>query len=359
MALTSTMPEVTTESDELLISDSSGIVGGRKERRRNKQIIESTGQQLRNRETWLRALRKNWQLYTFLIVPTVFLLIFRYIPMFGNVIAFRRFRAGSPGIEWLGPFGRMFGDQFVGLHFFRLVWGSAQFWNAFTNTVILGGVWFLIGFPLPIILALMLNELRYRKFKRTVQTVSYLPHFLSMVIVAGIIREVVARDGLLNNLLQIIGMEGRTVWLQNAGAFRPIWIISEAWQTVGWGTILYLAALSTIDDQLYEAARIDGANRWQQTWHVTLPGIRPTIVVLLVLNIGSFMAVGFEKVLLLQNPMIFSTGDVISTFLFRVGIGTGQFSFATAVGLMEAVIGLILVLSANFASKKLVGASVW
>jgi len=358
VALTYDLPEVTTAPEETLTVTPTGTTDSRKERRRAKKVIASTGQEYRNKESWARAIRKNWQLYTFVVVPTFFLLLFRYVPMAGNIIAFRRFRAGSPGVEWLGPLGRMFGDEFVGLHFFRLALSSQSFWNAFSNTVILGGLWFLIGFPLPIILALMLNELRYRKFKRTIQTVSYLPHFLSMVIVAGIIREVVARDGLLNNLLSVIGIEGQ-IWLQNPAAFRPIWIISEAWQTVGWGTILYLAALSTIDDQLYEAARIDGANRWQQTWHVTLPGIRPTIVVLLVLNIGGFMSVGFEKVLLLQNPMIFSTGDVIATFLFRTGVGSGQFSFATAIGLMEAVIGLVLVLSANFASKKLVGASVW
>jgi len=180
------------------------------------------------------------------------------------------------------------------------------------------------------------------------------------VIVAGLIREVVAGDGLLNNLLNSIGLpQFSQVWLQNAAAFRPIWIISEAWQTVGWGTILYLAALSTIDDGLYEAARIDGANRWQQTWHVTLPGIRPTIVVLLTLSVGGFLNVGFEKVLLLQNPMIYSTGDVIATYLFRVGIAGGQASFATAIGLMEGIIGLVLVLGTNLISKKLVGTSLW
>lgn len=235
---------------------------------------------------------------------------------------------------------------------------NPQFWNAFWNTVILGGLWFVIGFPLPIILALMLNELRSRKFKRFVQTVSYLPHFLSIVIVSGLVLQIVAREGALNQLLGLFGVEGQ-MWMQNPDAFRPIWIISEAWQTVGWGTILYLAALTTIDEQLYEAARIDGASRWRQTWHVTLPGIRPTIVVLMVLNIGTFMAVGFEKVLILQNPLIYSTADVISTYLFRIGVGAGQFSHATAIGLFEAAIGLTLVMSANFASRKLVGASLW
>lgn len=352
MALSTTLPEVTSLPEETLEAV-PGIAGGRKERRQNKNLIASTGQELRNKESWGRAIRKNWQIYTFTFLPVLFLLIFRYMPMVGNAIAFRRFRPGAAF-----PYN-LIGQEFVGLHFFRMAFRQPAFWNAVQNTVILGGLWFIIGFPLPIILALMLNELRHRKFKRTVQTISYLPHFLSIVIVVGLIREVVAGDGLLNNLLNMVGLQG-DIWLQNAAAFRPIWIISEAWQTVGWGTILYLAALSTIDDGLYEAARIDGANRWQQTWHVTLPGIRPTIVVLLVLSVGSFLSVGFEKVLLLQSPIIFSTGDVISTYLFRVGIGAGANpSLATAVGLMEAVIGLVLVLSTNFASRKLVGTSLW
>jgi putative aldouronate transport system permease protein len=347
VALTATMPEVTT-ADELVEATSTGTADVRKSRRRNKKVIESTGQTYRNKDTWVRSLRKNWQIYTFTVIPVAFLLLFRYGPMIGNVIAFRRFRPGS----------HFLGDEWVGLHFFRMAVNNPQFWQAFWNSLILGGTWSIIGFPLPIILALMLNELRYRKFKRTVQTISYMPHFLSIVIVVGLIREVVAGDGMLNNVLNLFGIEGQ-IWLQNAAAFRPIWIISEAWQTVGWGTILYLAALSTIDDGLYEAARIDGANRWQQTWHVTLPGIMPTMVVLMTLNIGSFMAVGFEKVLLLQSPLIFSTGDVISTFVFRVGISQANFSFGTAVGLMEAVIGLVLVMSSNFAARKLVGTSLW
>jgi len=350
VALSTTLPEVTSLPEETLEAAPGLAAGGRKERRQNKNIIASTGQELRNKETWGRAIRKNWQIYTFTILPTIFLILFRYWPMAGNVIAFRRFR---PGSSW-------FGDEWVGLHFFRMAFNQPAFWNAVRNTAILGGVWFIIGFPLPIILALMLNELRHRKFKRTVQTISYLPHFLSIVIVAGLIREVVAGDGLMNNILNAVGLsQFSQVWLQNSAAFRPIWIISEAWQTVGWGTILYLAALSTIDDSLYEAARVDGANRWQQTWHITLPGIRPTIVVLLTLSVGGFLNVGFEKVLLLQNPLIFDTGDVISTFLFRVGIQMAQHSFSTAVGLMEAVIGLTLVLGTNFISKKLVGTSLW
>ena len=296
-----------------------------------------------------RALRKHWRMYTLAVLPILHLIAFQYVPMFGAIIAFRRFRPGGP----------LIGDEWVGLHFFRLAFETPAFWNAFWNTVILGGLWFVIGFPLPIILALLLNEVRARKFKRTVQTITYLPHFMSIVIVSGLVLQIVARDGALNQMLSWLGFEGNTIWMQEPGAFRPIWIISEAWQTVGWGTILYLAALTTVDEQLYEAARIDGASRWRQTWHVTLPGIRPTIVVLLVLNVGTFMGVGFEKVLLLQNPLIYETADVLSTYLFRVGIAGGQFSFATAIGLFQSVIGFVLILSANFFSRKLVGSSLW
>lgn len=301
------------------------------------------------RRNWRLALRRDWQLYTMAILPIAQLIAFSYIPMFGIIIAFRRFR----------PAGSLIGDEFVGLHFFRLAFAQPQFWNAFFNTVILGGLWFIIGFPLPIILALLLNEVRNRKFKRVVQTITYLPHFLSIVIVVGLIQEIVSPTGPINQLIQQFGGTP-IIFLQHSEWFRPIWIISEAWQTVGWGTILYLAALTTIDDQLYEAARIDGANRWQQTWHVTLPGLLPTIVVLMVLNVGTFLSVGFEKVLLLQNPLtILGDADVVSTYLFRLALGGGQFSLGTAVGLFQSLIGLILILTSNFISRKLVGSSLW
>ncbi len=310
---------------------------------------DSPGFELRGtRNTWRKAFKRDWRLYTLAILPMLHLALFSYLPMFGAIIAFRRFRPG----------GSLIGDEWVGFHFFELAFSNPAFWNAFWNTVILGGLWFIIGFPLPIILALMLNEVRARKFKRTVQTITYLPHFLSIVIVAGLVFQLTQRDGPINAIIQFFGGDS-IIFMQRPEWFRPIWIISEAWQTVGWGTILYLAALTTVDEQLYEAARIDGANRWRQTWHVTLPGIRPTIVVLMVLNIGTFMAVGFEKVFLLQNPLIFSTGDVLSTYLFRVGIGQGQFSLASAIGLMQSVIGLVLIVSANFVSRKLVGSSLW
>jgi putative aldouronate transport system permease protein len=300
------------------------------------------------RRTWRRALRRDWQLYSLAVLPLLFFLIFRYLPMIGNVIAFRRFRPG----------GDLFGETWVGLRYFRLFINDPTFWNVFTNTLILGALTLLFLFPLPIVLALLLNEVRTRYLKRLVQTISYMPHFLSIVVVAGIIFQVLSIDGVVNQFLRAVGQEPVS-FLQQAGWFRTIYISSEMWQTVGWGTILYLAALTTIDNDLYEAARIDGANRWRQTWHVTLPGIRPTMVTLLILNLGTFLAVGFEKILLLYNPLTYPTADVISTYLYRVGVVSGSFSYAAAIGLFESVIGLALVLSANQISRRTVGASLW
>lgn len=300
------------------------------------------------RVTWRRALRRDWQLYSLVVLPLLFFALFRYLPMLGNVIAFRRYEPG----------GSLFGDTWVGLHYFQLFIHDPTFWQVFTNTLILGGLTLLFTFPVPIILALLLNEVRTSSLKRFVQSVSYLPHFLSIVVVAAIIMQLLSDNGVVNQALHDVGHAPIT-FLQQPGWFRQIYVSSEVWQTAGWGTILYLAALTTIDGQLYEQARIDGANRWQQTWHVTLPGIRPTMMTLLILNIGTFMAVGFEKILLLYNPLTYPTADVISTYLYRVGVVSGSFSYAAAIGLFDSVIGLTLVISANYISRRLVGAGLW
>ena len=302
----------------------------------------------RHHRTWRQAWKRDWQLYTLAVLPLLFFGVFRYLPMAGNIIAFRRYHPG----------GAIFGDEWVGTHYFRLFWNDPTFWHVFTNTLIMGGLTLLFCFPMPVVLALLLNEVRTRLLKRFVQTISYLPHFLSIVVVAGIVLQVVSVDGVANQALRAIG-HSPVEFIQQPGWFRTIYVSSEMWQTVGWGTILYLAALTTIDQELYEQAQIDGANRWRQTWHVTLPGIRPTMVTLLILNIGTFMAVGFEKILLLYNPLTYPTADVISTYLYRVGVVSGSFSYAAAIGLFESVIGLTLVLSANGISRRTIGASLW
>jgi putative aldouronate transport system permease protein len=294
------------------------------------------------------VLRRDWQLYSLAILPLLFFVIFRYLPMIGNVIAFRRYQPG----------GNMFGEYWVGLRYFKLFLNDPTFWQVFTNTLVIGGLTLLFCFPMPIVLALLLNEVRTRSVKRFVQTISYLPHFLSIVVVAGIVTQTLSVDGVVNQGLHAVGRDA-VPFLQQPGWFRTIYVSSEMWQTVGWGTILYLAALTTIDEQLYEQSRVDGANRWHQTWHVTLPGIRPTMVTLLILNIGTFMAVGFEKILLLYNPLTYPTADVISTYVYRVGVVSGSFSYGAAIGLFESVIGLVLVFSANSISRRVVGTSLW
>ncbi|MFJ8504272.1 ABC transporter permease [Streptomyces avermitilis] len=319
---------------------------------RNPPPPEHTAPRPRRRpaphRTWRQALRRDWQLYSLVVLPLLFLLVFRYLPMIGNVIAFRRFEPG----------GSMLGEQWVGLRYVRMFLTDPTFWQVFTNTMWLGALTLVFCFPVPIVLALLLNEVRTRALKRFVQSVSYLPHFLSIVIVAGVTMQMLATDGPVNHALKAFG-QAPVRFLQEPEWFRTVYVGSEIWQTAGWGTILYLAALTTVDEDLYEAARIDGASRWKQIWHIALPGIRPTMITLLILNIGTFMAVGFEKVLLLYNPLTYPTADVISTYLYRTGVESNSFSYAAAIGLFEAVIGLVLIFSANQLSRRTVGTSLW
>ncbi|WP_026485511.1 ABC transporter permease [Caldanaerobius polysaccharolyticus] len=297
----------------------------------------------------LTAVKKDWQLYSLLILPVIYYVIFRYIPMFGNVIAFRKFYPGGP----------VYGTEWVGLRYFKMFWTDPTFWQVFKNTIILSVEYLVFSFPFPIVFALLLNELRNQLFKRFVQTVSYLPHFLSMVIVAGMIMEILSPStGVVNMVLK--HFTGKTInFLAEPQWFRTIYIVSGIWQQMGWNAILYLAALANINPELYEAAIIDGANRWQQTLHVTIPGIMPTIMILLILNIGGLMSVGFEKILLLYNPLTYSTADVISTYLYRMGLESNNFSYAAAIGLFESVIGLILLSTANYISRRFADMSLW
>ncbi|OPJ59273.1 ABC transporter permease [Clostridium oryzae] len=297
----------------------------------------------------LTIIRKDWQLYSLLVLPLIYYVIFKYGPMIGNVIAFRKFVPGGPAL----------GTEWVGMKYFNMFIHDATFWHVFKNTLVLSGLSLVIGFPIPIIFALLLNELKSNKFKRVVQTASYLPYFLSTVIVAGLIMQILSpSNGVINMIIK--ALTGKTIdFLGEAKWFSTVYVGSGVWQGMGWGAILYLAALSGINMELYEAARIDGANRWKQTIHITIPGIMPTIVTLLILNIGGLLNVGFEKILLLYSPLTYSTADVISTYLYRLGLQSNSFSYATAIGLFEAIIGLILVGTANFVSRKLTENSLW
>lgn len=321
-----------------------------------KEVVQSTNTnqsmiEIQTPSVWKRVLKtvgKDWQLYSLLVLPVIYLLIFKYGPMLGNIIAFRRFVPG----------GSIWGEQWVGLYYIQMFISDPKFWEVFVNTLALSGLTLLITFPAPIIFALLLNELRSKKFKKFVQTASYLPHFFSIVIVAGMILELTSSAGPINSIVKYFTGEP-IFFMQDPDWFRPVYVISELWQGLGWGAILYLAALTNIDESLYEAAKMDGASRWKQTIHITIPGILPTIVTLLILNLGSLLAVGFEKILLIYNPLNYETSDVISTYLYRIGLESSNFSYATAIGLFESIIGLTLVLSANFISKKLTETSLW
>jgi len=295
-----------------------------------------------------RHVRKEWKLYSFLVIPVLYFLIFKYAPMLGNVIAFRKYRGGP----------NLFGTEWVGLTYFKMFMKDPAFWRAFKNDLVLSTTYLLFRFPLTLGFALLLNEIVRIGLKKFVQTVSYLPHFISMVIVAGMVKEMVSLNGPINTLLANLGLE-KIPFISVPEWFPTLYVASGIWQGLGWGTILYLAAMTGINTELYEAARIDGANRFRLAWHVTIPGILPTIMTLLILDIGGILGSNFEKILLLYNPLTYETADVISTYVYRIGITGGNFSYATAVGLFEGVIGLILVTIANQVSKKTTKSSLW
>ena len=297
-----------------------------------------------------KHLKKNWQYYFLMMLPIVYYIIFRYVPMAGNIIAFRRYRAGHS----------IFGDEWSGLKYFKQFIGDKTFWRAFRNTLSLNIIYLLFRFPLTLIFALLLNEIKNIHWKKFVQTVSYLPHFISMVIVTGMIRELLSTNGPINAMISSI--TGNTIsFIALPQWFTTIFVTSGVWQSLGWGTILYLAAMANINPSLYEAAAVDGANHFQRVIHVTIPSILPTITTLLILDIGGLVGSGgaFEKVFLLYNPMTYEKADIISTFVFRLGLGSGNYSYATAVGLFESVLNLILLTIANQASKKVSGSGLW
>ena len=297
-----------------------------------------------------RHMKKNWILYTFLIIPVVYYVVFRYIPMFGNIIAFRKYSAG----------GNIFGSQWSGFKYFKQFLGDPAFRRAFGNTLILNFSYLVVRFPLTLIFALLLNEIKWLPWKKFVQTVSYLPHFISMVIVAGMIKEVLSTSGPLNSFLVSIGQQA-IEFIALPEWFPTIFVASGIWQGLGWGSILYLAAIAGINPALYEAAKVDGATHLQQVIHITIPCILPTITTLLILDIGGMVGSGaaFEKVFLLYNPMTYETSDIVSTYVYRMGVYSGNYSYATAVGLFEGLLNLILLTVANFTSKKVAGESLW
>ena len=290
---------------------------------------------------WKRILKDRYLLLLFLPC-LIYYILFKYVPMWGVLISFKDFK----------PFIGFWGSEWVGLKHYIDFFNNPDAWRIIRNTLLLGVYTLLWCFPLPIVFALALNELTRPKFKKFVQTVSYMPHFLSAVVVCGMLNSFLSPvRGIVNIIINMFG--GETInFLSTASWFRPIYVASEVWQTLGWGAIVYLAAITNVDPQYYEAAKLDGASRLRQIWSITLPCIAPTVATMLILRIGSILEVGLEKVLLLYSPAIYETSDIIATYVYRQGLVSGNMSYATAIGLFSSVINLVLLVSAKYFSKK-------
>jgi ABC-type polysaccharide transport system, permease component len=279
----------------------------------------------------------------------IYYILFKYVPMFGILISFKDYN----------PFKGVWQSEWAGLKHYSLFFHSPDFPKLLKNTILLGLYKVVFTFPAPILLALLLNEVRIGLVKRLVQSISYLPHFISNVVVVSMMFLFLSpTSGVVNQLIEWLGYDSIN-FMQNENYFRTLYILSEIWQHIGWETIIYLAALSAIDPQLYEAARVDGANRWHQVRNITLPGITPAIVILFILNIGHVLDIGFEKVLLMLNPSIYSTADVLSTYVYRTGIQSMNYSYGTAIDLFTSVINLLFILTANWISRRKSETSLW
>lgn len=292
---------------------------------------------------------RDYQIYLILLPSLALVILFSYVPMYGILIAFKNFRlrSGILGSPWAGF-----------RHFVRFL-TMEQFWTIFRNTLSISLYSLAVGFPLPIILAIMLNECKCVKFKKTVQMISYAPYFISTVVVCGMILLFTNRShGIINNVIETLGGD-RINFMIEPQWFQTVYVISGLWQGLGFSSIIYIAALSGVDVQLVEASVLDGANRFQKIWHVDLPSIAPTIIVLLIFNVGSLLSVGYEKIYLLQNDLNMETSDVISTYVYRVGLVDSQFSYTTAIGLFNSVVGLVLLILINHITKLISGTSLW
>ncbi|MDL2233102.1 ABC transporter permease subunit [Ruminococcaceae bacterium OttesenSCG-928-L11] len=300
----------------------------------------------------LYYLRKDRFLYLLILPGLLYYVVFKYLPMFGIVIAFKDYQPFM-GLEGI------FSSEWVGLHHFKRFFMSQFSWQLIRNTLLISVLKLFWGFPAPIILALMLNEVRQRRFKKVVQTISYLPHFLSTVIVCGMIRTLTSTDGgLINLVLTLLGQEP-IFFLGDTRYFRSILVISDIWQSVGWGSIVYLAAMTGIDTELYEAAEVDGASWLQKMWTITLPGIMPVVSIMLIFRVGNLLSGGFEQILLLYSPMVYSVADLISTYVYREGLVNMKYSFTTAIDLFTSLVAMILVLGTNWLAKKAGQEGIW
>ena len=328
------------------------MVTGRKERRKAMSTVKNAAVKRGSLgERIVRALRRDKWLFLIMLLPTAYYLLFCYYPMYGVVLAFKNFKPK------LGIIGSPWASQ-NGMKYINMIIRDQYFWRVFFNTIILNLLNLAITFPAPIILALLLNEVGSKWYKKSVQTITYLPHFLSAVVIVGMLNDLFNSTGLVNTLITSMGGD-KIPFLTSAKWFRPLYIGSNLWQGVGWDSIIFLAALSSLDMELYEAARIDGAGRRKQTLHITLPGILPTIVIMLILAMGRIMSVSFQKIWLMMNGGNQQVADVISTYVYQRGIINSDFSYATGVNLFQSLVSLFFVLITNAISKRATETSLW
>lgn len=313
--------------------------------RRSKTIFSGD----RRKQLW-KGIRRNYCLYLFLLPAVVFIGVFCYAPMYGVLMAFQDY-SPAKGVS---------GSPWVGMKWFRTFFDLPRFWQIVKNTLVVSLYSLAVGFPIPILLALMINSVKSTRFKKLTQTVTYMPHFISTVILVGMMSVFLSpRSGFLNHLIAMLGGPDDLHYMGNAAVFPHLYVWSGIWQNMGWSSIIYLAALSGVDQELHEAAMVDGASKLKRIIHIDLPAIIPTMVILLIMNAGSIMSVGYEKVYLMQNDLNVTTAEVISTYVYKIGLKQQQYSYSAAIGLFNNLINFILLVVVNKLSKKLSGSSLW
>ena len=298
--------------------------------------------------------KKNYDLYFMLLPALIFVAVFDLTPMYGLLLAFKDYDMFAAET----PFMSILASEWVGLKHFTKLFSRPEFLAALRNTMIISVAKIVLVFPVPIVFAILLSEVRSIRYQKGLQTIVYLPHFLSWAVVAGIFVSLLSSTGLVNSLLVSLGLE-KVNFLMNNKLFRGILIVSDIWKEFGWSSIIYFSAIAGLDQECYEAAQVDGANRLQQIWYITVPGLIPTIVLMLITRVGNIMDAGFNQIFAMYNPTVYETADIVGTYVYRIGLGKMDFSIGTAVGLFNSVIGMVLVLCSNAAAKKMTGKSIW
>jgi putative aldouronate transport system permease protein len=319
-----------------------------------KKTMQKAKNNVIRKKTLATYMKANWVLYVMLIPGLFFLFIYKILPLYGTLIAFKDYNIflGSNPLDAIAK------SEWAGLANFRRLLASDQFFKVLKNTLVINGLKILFLFPIPVITAILLNEIKCKTYMKLAQNSIYIPYFFSWVVIFGVFYSLLGSYGIVNTLLGKLGL-GRIGFFTDGACFRGLLVFTEGWKEVGYNSIIYLAAITAIDPTLYEAAKIDGAGKWRQIWSITIPGILPTIVLMLILKVGNILTTGFEQVLVFYNPSVYDVGDIIQTYVYRLGLGQMDFPLSTALGLFNSVVALILIVSCNAVSRKTLGRSIW